>query len=125
MRIVSRFAAVAMAVVVGLAPTFASAQPRQWYPPGGAAAGPMHRGPAIGGPGGGGHVYHGPPPGVSPRWDGGGRHYYGGRYYRHGYRGDRGYGWDPGAAAAAGIIGLRSARWSPARLRAIATSSVA
>ena len=105
MRIVSRFAAVALAAVVGLTPTLASAQPRQWYPHGGAVGGPIHRGPTIGGPGAGGPVYHGPPPGVSPRWNGG-RQEYRGRYYRHGYRGDRGYGWDPGAAAAAGIVGL-------------------
>lgn len=113
MRIVSRFAAVALAAVVGLTPTLASAQPRQWYPHGGAAGGPVQRGPAIGGPGMGGPVYHGSPPGVSPRWNGGGRRDYDGRrgdyrHYRHGYgyRGDRDYGWDPGAAAAAGIIGL-------------------
>lgn len=112
MRIVSRLAAVVLAAVVGLAPSFASAQQKPWYPPGG-AAGPAPHGP--GGPAFHGPRPGGPAPGVSPRWNGGDRRDFGMRHDRQvqrdyrGYRGYRGHyrsGWDPGAAAAAGIIGL-------------------
>ncbi|MCC8235699.1 BA14K family protein [Pinisolibacter aquiterrae] len=106
MRISTRIAAVFLAATVGLMPAVASAQ--TFFPPVGAAPGGRPGpGPGVrpGGPG-----FHPGGPGVRPggpgfRPGGTGMHrpppprYYGGRYYRDD-------GWDPGAAAAAGIIGL-------------------
>lgn len=80
MRKTSRFVSLALAAVLGLMPAVASAQP-MWPPPGGGGRPP---GPPPGGPG-----FHRPPPGPGP-----------------GYRPHHGGGYDPGAAAAAGIIGL-------------------
>lgn len=98
MRISTRIAAVVLAATVGLMPAIAAAQPI--FPPGGAQR-PGGPGPGMrpGGPGfrpgGPGPGMHRPPP--QRHYNGG--YYNGGRVYRDN-------GWDPGAAAAAGIIGL-------------------
>jgi hypothetical protein len=101
MRTTSRIASLVLAGVLALLPAVASAQPV--WPPRGEATLPHRPGPGPGGPGGPG--YHRPPPpnygGHRPRDD-----YRRGGYDRHGRHYYRGDGYDPGAAAAAGIIGL-------------------
>ena len=91
MRTFARPTAAVLAAAIGLIPALAEAQPRRWYPPPG--------GPAPG-------WHHGPPPGVSPPppgvYNGPPR----GAYYRPAPRHWRDARPDPGAAIAAGIIGL-------------------
>lgn len=82
MRKTSRLTSLILAAALGLIPAIASAQP-MWRPPGGGPGPGMHR-PGPGGPGPGLRPGHHRPP--RPHHGGG--------------------GYDPGAAAAAGIIGL-------------------
>lgn len=102
MRISTRIAAIVLAATVGLMPAIASAQP-QWLPPGaggprGGGPGPgVHRAPQQ-------HDFRGGPARGGPRDYRGGRSHRGNGGYYRGY--ERDDGWDPGAAAAAGIIGL-------------------